>query len=291
MINNIGKKLDSLELSVIKEERLTREYSTVVFLDYVKKRDFNSSSYIPNFFKDELGIADVKGFLNDLIKEGYVERKENNAIIPTAKGIDFVEKKNDYVMFFEFACPYITIHEYERQRKKGKANKTFEENTITLLLSKIRHLKKDDDYIGVKNLHQDIALLYERLGHNPQAMYHSLTALYLEVSGLDYYDIFLKYVEGRISRKVLEGSYDYVYISPHILQAVKRLKDFYVEEMIDTVYEKTYININLCRKEKFKELVSAVINEKFVNKEWQTYFRETFKRLIEVADKQKEKRV
>lgn len=291
MANNIGKKLDALELPMIKEERLTKEYSTVVFLDYVRKKSFDKSSYIPTFFKEELGITDAKSFLNDMMKEGYLEKNKEDAAIITSKGIDLLESQNDYIMFFELACPYITIQEYERQKRKSKGDRLFEENTITLLLSKIRHLKKDDDYIGVKNLHQDIAILYERLGHNPQAMYHSLTALYLEVSGLDYYDIFLKYVEGRISRKALEGSYDYVYISPHILEAVKRLKDFYVEEMIDTVYEKTYININLCRKEKFKELVSAVINEKFVNKEWQTYFRETFKRLIEVADKQKEKRV
>lgn len=277
--------------SLERKKKVMEDYSVAVFLDFVNKRNISEDFFLPTYFREEFNIKEGKVFLSRMIKDGYLEKKEDSKIVLSEKGKTFLAKNEDYIRFFNYATPYTAVWEYERYRKHLEKNVPFEKIMVDICFKKINNLKKKDDYIGVQNLYFDVAYLYETLGEDTQSIYNYLICMYLQISGLEYYDKFLEFIEGRCTVKALEAAYGNFYIDPRILEAIKRLKEFYSEDMVDTIYEKVYININLCKKEKFTTLVSEIIDGKFKEKEWQIYFREAFKRLIEVADKQKEKRV
>ena len=59
----------------------------------------------------------------------------------------------------------------------------------------------------------------------------------------------------------------------------------YYDEMSDTVYEKNKISVNLCTKEKFKDLVKDILTGTLDERKWQGYFRSAFNGAIKAMDK------
>lgn len=263
-----------------------REYAIAVVLNYIDKFAEKKELYIPEYFKTELKISGDVSFVQKLIKQGYLAKDAAKAVALTEKGKSYLTAKSDYVKFFNTASAYVEITEYEAEKQRTEGDKSFESVMIALLLKKIKDFKLQDDFIAVRNSHFDIAGLYEQIGYKPQAMYHYLTALYYETSGLEYYDTFLKYIAKKCTAKTMEQLYGFTCIDPQIITALIRLKDNYTEDMIQRIFEKNPININLCTEEKFKELAESIIGETFVNREWQVYFWEAYKGLIAVARKQ-----
>ena len=60
--------------------------------------------------------------------------------------------------------------------------------------------------------------------------------------------------------------------------------------MADAVYDKNPININMCSLDKFKELVSDIISDKYDMDKWRGYFFSAFNGLVRTAEKNKANR-
>lgn len=256
----------------------------VVFLDYIRQYRVENELTNPVYFKEELEINDVKGLIKKLIRKGYLIKKDGATAI-TDEGILFLKKNEDYLAFFKLGIPYVTINEYQRWKNKLKKEYKFEEIMITLLLDKIKILEKQDDFHGVKNMHYDVGDLFEKCGYRGQAIYHYITALYLSVSGIEYYDKFLSFIEKKIKKEELKNTYTDIYIEPYIIKSIKRVGEKYSDAVVDAVYEKNKISINLCPREKCKEIVEEIIEGQFKIEIWQGWFKAAFNVLVNAAEK------
>lgn len=276
----------SMDAQTKQKKSVEKKLAEVVLMNYIDNHQYTNDLYIPTYFKEELQIADCSALIKKLEKKRLIYKQEETKIISlTEQGKKTLIENADYVEFFKAAIPCVSIWDYEKQRKKMKQNSDFTAVMITLLLQKIPALKKKDDFVGVKNLHYDIGYLYEEGGYSPQAMYHYLTSLYYEICGLEYYDDFIKYIENEQSAKALEELYSYTYINPQLMSGIERMKDTFYDDMVDAIYKNNPISINICNKDKFKELSRAIIEGKYVNKDWQIFFWTNYKKLIAVAKK------
>lgn len=264
---------------------IKQEYITAIFLYYFSNYSYKKEdNFLPLFFNKELKLCDRRGMLNKLISKKFLTITSDGIYEITEEGQKFLLEKADYISFFELAIPDIDICEYVVTKNNLKNDESFEGIMITLLLKKIDICKMNDDYMGVKNLHFEIGKLYEMLSFFPQAMYHFLTSLYYEVSGLEYYDQFTKYMEGSCTKKELERVYSYTYIDPKLIIALENIKDTYIDEMTDTIFNNNLLRINLCSKEMFKKLVISIINEDYKNYKWQEEFKNHFSKLVSYAE-------
>lgn len=266
------------------QKKIDNKYTTVILLDYIDKFAGEHEFAQPSYFKDELGIKDFYAFEKKMIREGYLKKAGKGSHRLTRKGTAFIEKNLDYIRFFNLATPYVNISEYDSAKKNIKQNFSFEETMIKLFLSKTQAFSEKDDYVAVKELHFETAKLYEELNMDPQAMYHYLCFLYFQTSGLEYYDDFINYISGKITKKELQSKYAGIYISMDIVNKIKQLGDSYVEDMADRIYERNTISINLCNKENFKNLVKEIMSGDYKSNLWQEKFREFFNGVIKLSD-------
>lgn len=267
------------------EDMLTK----TVFLDYVAQYAGEEKAFAqPNYFKEELGIEAPGAFEKKLEKEGYLRREAGKTVRLTEKGLNLLEKHQDYIRFFNLAIPYVTAADYLEQKDKKKGKKaSFEEVMITLLLEKVSEYEKKDDYETVGNLHFEIGRLYREASYDAQTLYHYLIALYFQVNGLEYYDALIGFMQGKRTKKGVESIYDGVYIDPHLVQAIAGLGSIYYDDMADAVYEKNPVNVNMCPPDKFKELAAEIAAGKYDMVRWRGYFFSAFNGLIRSAEKVK----
>lgn len=257
------------------DKQVRMDYAVVVFLDYIKKYPITKHFLPPSYFKEELHIDDARALLRKLEKRKYIIKDKNGHFTITSKGERKINSNGDYLKFFETAVPYVDILDYNK-RKEEKYDISFEKIMIAVLLEKIKQLEEQDHYIGVKNLHYDIGELYYKIDFKGQAVYHYLVSLYFEISGLQYYDKFLDFIQGKCKKKDVEEIYEHNYIDPYIIESIIKVGDVYYDDMSDTVFERNKITINLCTREKFKELVNDIITQTYDTQKWQKYFRKTF---------------
>ncbi len=266
------------------KKKIEKKYAEVIFLDYIKRFSGKHEFSWPRYFSDELGIWDASVFQRHLLREGYIFRDREGEISLTEKGNRYVRQNEDYLKFFDLAVSYVDITEYEKARHAMKNETKFEAVMITLLRGKINSFRAADDFRAVKELHFEVAKLYENLGMKPQAVYHYLTFLYFQTSGLEYYDRFVAYINGKISKDQLAASFAGIYINFDMINMLKDSEEIYYEEMSERVYDENPIRLNICTKNDFKKLVREIISGTYKNAVWQTTFKNNFMKLIDIAD-------
>lgn len=270
-----------------KNKDILNNLALVVALNYIKNMELKKDFSIPAYFRDELGIEDAKSLIRKLEKKNYISYDDVGMLNVTSAGENFLKAHDDYLKFFSLAIPEITVFEYRSIKEKSAAKEPFEKIMIMVMLKKINQLVKRDDYAGVRNLHFDVGRLYCKLGYKGQAMYHYLVSLYFDVSGLKYYDYFLKFISDRITEKELKLAYEYIYMDVYLIEEIRNISDVYNDNIVDAIYEKNKININLLTNEKFKELVQDIISAKPYEEKWQGYFRAAYNALVNAASKTK----
>ncbi len=269
--------------------KLQKQYATVIYLDYINRNTVYPNSDFPNYLKEELHVLSSHAFVKNLMRNGFIAQRERQLML-TRIGISVLRQNQDYVRFFEFGNFRLSIQEY-MEKKSEKPQKSFERIIVELLREKAEICRANDDYESMRSLHLDIAKLYEADGYALQALHHYMITLYLDVSGLEYYDMLLLYIKGAYKKRTLLGKFDFIYIHPEIQAGIRRLKENYSDEIVDWIYEKNAININLCNKSHFIALVADIMNGKYVEANWQKYFRQAFERIVDMIDKESGKNV
>lgn len=239
------------------------------------------TSEYPGYLKEELHITDMRMFAKKLIRAGYAVQRDQRIVL-TETGEALLRKRENFVKFFELGNIYLTIQDYVAKKEK-KPNKSFEIVMIELLREKVEEYKKKDDYEAVKLLHLDIAALYESISFPLQALHHYLIVLYFDVSGLEYYDLMLRYANGQEKKEKVKAGFDFVYFRPEVESGIKRLKDNYDKSIVDWIYENNRISINLCNKSHFAALIKDIMSNEFSELSWQEYFRHTFRELVDTV--------
>lgn len=289
-----------------KYEKLKNDYSTVVFLDYLRKAKSEEGIYKIKISDRDINIENNKMFLSKLIKEGYAYKSKDVSIISTvrgrkiiskehveisAKGKELLEKREDWLKFFYFASPFTNIGEYERAKKRMEAGANLEIIMISILSEKIETYRNRGNYRGLKNLFLDIGELYKSVSYDSRAMYCFVAALYFDVSGIEYYDLFRKYMRRTISYKQLKKEYGGIYIESRILEDIRSAKEGYMSDMVDHIFSKNRLKINFYTKKRLKELVADIVDEKFSYKKWINYSFDIFDDMVTIAEKNRQRRV
>lgn len=289
-----------------KYEKLKNDYSTVVFLDYLRKAKSEEGIYKIKISDRDINIENNKMFLSKLIKEGYAYKNKDVSIVSTVrgrkliskdrvkiseKGKELLGKRDDWLKFFYFASPFTNIGEYERSKEQIGTGAEFETIMIAILSDKIETRRSREDYRGLKNLFLDIGELYKSVSYDLRAMYCFVAALYFDVSGIEYYDAFRKYMRRMISYKQLKREYRGIYIDPRILEDIRKAKEGYMSDMVDHIFLKNPMKINFYTKKRLKELVADIVDEKFSYKKWINYSFDIFDDMVTIAEKNRQRRV
>ncbi len=289
-----------------RKETLLREYFEIVFLNNIKCDISEKTLCEKIYFDKDIKLNNRKSMLNSMIKKGFAERDKSFFIASTSKGRkllsddiikltekgkSFLDSKNDLIEFYEFATPYVNITEYLKTKRKIKEEPKFEYAMISILMNKLKWYKKMEDYIGVRDIFFNVGELYERVPYDFRAIYSYITSLYFDVSGLGYYSTFLRYIKGEITLRHLNCEYEGLYINPETVRRIKKVKRGYRDDMVDHIYERNPISINLCSKKAFLQLVNDIICGEYSYIKWQKYFSETFVAMIGIADKYRRRRI
>ena len=261
-----------------------RGYVQSVVLRYIADHpDIDKRGDYPAYYQHELKISDSRIYVKKLEKKGLLQRNTAGERVLTERGRQSIEE--DCIRFFDFAGPYVSFADYAAERDRLGGKESFEIVMLSILLKKIKVMKERNDYEEVKNIHRDIAAMYEELGIADRAMYHYLVALFYDVSGLDYYDQLARYVRGKQSRKMTEEAFFGICICPQVSLGIHRLKDAYEPGMVREIYQKETIVINLCSQNNFERLVKELCEATFNYSVWRARFAVTYCSMLDAVDK------
>ena len=264
------------------KSNIQKEYAEAVFLDYINKKNPEINDDYSLYFKEELRIVEGRTFAKKMIRSGYAA-VQNGKVVLTKSGRGLLHDREDLIRFFNLGNVYVTLQDYAA-RKKLRPQKDFEMIMTELLREKAVEFTEQDNYEAVGRLHLDIATLYEQASFPLQALHHYLITLYFDVSGLEYYDLLLHYMEGKYKKDKVKAQYDGVYFRPEVLAGIRRLKDSYENDIVDWVYANNQININLCNKSRFVCLTNDIVQNSFSELEWQAVFRQNFEKILTVIE-------
>ncbi len=269
------------------KKNIEKIFAKVIFLDYMSKFGSTHNFVQPSYFKDELGIVDVKLFQKKMIRHGYMKKYKSGDFAFTPKGKKFLEDHEDYIKFFNMAIPNMDIWDYERIKRRAKENDLFETVIIAALIIRIKELEKEDNFVAVRQLHQEIGDICVSSELYPKAAYHYLCSLYFQVSGLEYYNIFIDYMNERISRDELLAGWERMHIYYDTVRAITDVDKYIDDAMVDKVFKNNLINMNLCRQDVFEQLVDDIKKGEYDDKKWQEIFHKAFVDMIEIANHKK----
>lgn len=256
-------------------------YVRSVFLRYVADHPASfQGAYFPPFFQRELDLSDCYSYLRRMHRAGYLKKGEDGCLALTDRGRGVI--REDHLRLFDLANPYVTVTEFERERKEGVP---FEEAMTDLLLRKIPQMKEQDDFNAVRDIHLDAASLLETSGKPDEAMEHYLTALYYDVSGLDCYDKLVAYVHGRVKRSAAKEAYRGLAVRPEIAEGMRRLAEHFRPELVDGIFKAEPVAITMLKRSDLAELAQDLCLGTYDYNTWQKRGEKAYGKMLEQADR------
>lgn len=253
------------------------EYVRSVFLRYIAQHpDVDLQTFYPTYFQRELHITDSYMYIQRLARQGYLEKKEDGGIVLTEKGAAAIQE--EHTRFFDLASPYISYADYLAEKEALHSQEPFHITMLSLMLKKSREYRMQDDYMAVKSVQLDAATLYEQAGIADRAMYSYLVSLYYDVSGMEYYEKLVKYAQGK--KVAVAKSFEVVCIRPQVQKGIFRMKEAYSPDMVEEIFEREQISMNLCSKKNFYLLVEELLGGKYAYTEWKSRFAAAYQEIV-----------
>lgn len=231
-----------------------KSYVRSVFLRYMQRHGaFSSNTTFPDYFQQELNIPDSYVYARQLLRQGLLQDTGEGAVTLTQAGWEAINE--NHIKFFEWSTPYVSYQEYSQQHTLFGETCSFEETMNYLLLKKIEEFVQKDDFLSVRDICADVAQLYQQLGKQETAVYYYLTALYYDISGLDYHKDIAAFLHGTLTRDAAERSFCGIPIQPQVINGIRALKGHYRKDMIPRIYEKSPLSMHICPPGLMQELV------------------------------------
>lgn len=246
----------------VDDKNIESIYNTVVFLDYMKNFETAHHFLQPSYFKNELKIYDMRKFQKTLMKKNYIKFVGDGLYKLTDDGLKFLNKYKDYIIFFNLVLSQITLNEYE-QKKSELIGENFQVILFSAIESKLNKMKKEKDYLGVEKLSFEFAKIMQGLGLYEKSLYYYLQVLYLQTSGMTYYDVLQDFKKRNITVQQAKDSWNGIYIQNEVLIAIEELKESFFESVVNNIFEECPLELNLCTKYKLKNSIKDIIDKKF----------------------------
>lgn len=269
-------------MNVSKKKQCRSAYACAVFIDFVERHQHMAAVNYPDSFESELNIVNNVTFARSLTHRKLIYRNKAGGYSATREGRKLIDP--EYVAFYRFCSPYVDIYDFEREREQHQ-EESFCAAMWSILLRELNRRMEKGDYVAVCNLHRDIALLYELEQYNEQATYHFVTALYIHYSGLPYYKDLLLMLRGGKKESTVRDSFGHIYAPPMIVEGLKRHQDRITPELVQQVYRRNPLLINLCSPALLLELIRDLCGGTYDDKAWQGKLSAAFAAVIENAKK------
>lgn len=200
----------------------------------------------------------IERLLNNCDSEYLEKLFHTNYYTLSEKGKIFVNDHSDEWMIGNHQKWNIDFAEFAKEKEKDP-DKSFYDICWKIFNSRTR---KEDPYISRNNYYDMYELLMEEKRYD-YAFEELLRVIYIDVSGMGIrYDI-NSYHNGFCSKKdVLENCESAILIAPGLITDLEKLKNWYKPEMIENIY-RWKLPIQICDKTLFKDMIEAVINERF----------------------------
>ncbi|MBQ2062674.1 MAG: hypothetical protein II458_08400 [Oscillospiraceae bacterium] len=259
-------------------------YVRSVFLRYIDEHPSSAqNAYFPPFFQRELDLSDCYSYLHRMQRQGYLKKNESGCLVLTGKGRETM--REDHLRLFDLADPYVSVSEFMEERKRHDDGDSFDQTMLAMLLKKIPLMKEEDDFSAVKIIHLDVARLYEEMGVCDRAVYHYLTALYYDVSGLNCYDKLVQYVHGKCKRSDAKDAFRGLVVCPEVMDGLRRLRDSFDPGMVGEIFQREQISINMLTQQSFTELARALCDGTYDYNTWQTRGETAYGKMLAQAER------
>jgi len=248
----------------LNSKTIRRLYTDLLYIDYSRQYTVGEIADYPEYIARETGTGYTASVIRKLIADGRIEISESGRYCATEAGICFLKEHEDYIAFFEFACPYVTVEAFASEREKLGSAAGFRKVMESLLKQRAGEARKNKEYVVLKDLSVDIAALKEE--ENPQeSLLYIICALLISMSGIEKLDIIEDYKAGRIRKKELLSQFKDYFFVDHILSvAIARLKDYLTEELVEQAEKMCSLPFNLCTRETammvLKALSAGIVN-------------------------------
>lgn len=277
-------KNEKTQPSLLTSDAEEKAYVQSVFLDYARNNPGKRMEDYPSFFQVELGLASCRQAVHPLLRKGLLKYGEGHRIYLTEKGKAAIQE--DYVSLYHFAPTCVDIQDY-LTTKQELPDEPFAVVLLMTLLRRAKEVRQTAELADLIQIHTDIGTVYRMLEQPELAAKHYLTSIYYSTSGLEYYQKFLEYMTGKCKRSVLESSFEGVSPTPEAMRGLKKTGEYCTETMCNAVFDDNPIQMNLCNRIIFRELVQEILSGNYWMSKWGKYFKEAFSYLLKVADEQK----
>ena len=237
---------------------VTNEYQTAVLLRYCNGQEASDESTFPAYFSRELEISNIPKLINGLVKNRFLAVRNGTYEI-TSKGQSFLDKKKEYLQFFDAAIPYLSIEDYKNAKKKCKDTPSFENCMLVALRRAERELKEKHQYPEMRNACQDLGDMLLESGRKKEALFQYLKTIYFDLSGDAFHNAFSDYMKDGSTLKDLKGEYYPIRISFDIKQRIQSVSEEYFPAMVDEIFKREKTIMNFLTADEVKKVVDQII--------------------------------
>ena len=213
----------------------------------------------------KLGL-NIKGKKQDLISGliSHVEKKvlaENlvdgyNSI--SIEGKQWMAQHKLEFAWYNEQEKFSTLEEYKKHIEKPS-------NKQEIIEKLYKEIELDQESFG-RYIYDELVSIYNEDNNKESALVCLLKELLIDISGsFDY----ASWKKCGFDKEIIDKPFQIIF-TPYLLRTLPKYKNYFVDSLIDKVYEIT-LPINICDKKMFKEILIKILNEMLDVKEQKKY--------------------
>ena len=153
---------------------------------------------------------------------------------------------------------FSTLEEYKKHIEK-------QSNKQKIIEKLYKEIELDQESFG-RYIYDELVSIYNEDNNKESALVCLLKELLIDISGsFDY----VSWKKCGFDKEIIGKPFQIIF-TPYLLRTLPKYKNYFVDSLIDKVYEIT-LPINICDKKMFKEILIKILNEMLDVKEQKKY--------------------
>jgi SAP domain. len=220
--------------------------------------------------------ADIAKRIANSGKADYLKCQMPMTYSLSETGKSFVQENDDCIQLHRHKTWMIDWSEYKKIKQKLPEG-TFYYVCNEILLDRAAADKRIFGRIEYLNLSK----LEDEFGDARRALRYLLQVLYIDVSGVMGHDSYAYYKQGIYDKKMLKETFiSNVMLAPGIIDLIKKHKDHYEANIIDTLYT-WKLPTMICEKPLFEDIVNSIFDGTFNNQFYSEQLKVRYEKFVD----------